>query len=218
MAMEGRRLGPVEVDAHARDASPPEHERQSRNINEPASLPFMEGVAERVLRIAEQSEASVAQIAHSIRCLRAARGGTSGTSQTAASHLAHHRLKSVPLADAHRALLEAVARSEEAVAAAVGTAAERMLELEIHRANFRRCKAAMEERAQDKVASKTGVLKQAREVVAKLGRLGVLEGHWSTVTSSTAEKIAAMILADNAAAGLGSPDNPRMDWKKGAAK
>lgn len=218
MLMKDRRLGPVGVDARVHDARPTEHNLQCRDNNQPANLPFMESVAEAVLRVAERCEDSVAQIAYSIRCLQAARGGTSGTSQTAASHLAHHRLKSVPLATAHRTLLEAVARSEETAAAAVGTAAERMLELEIHRANLRRCEAAIEERARDKVESKSGVLAQARRVVAKLGRLGVLEGHWSTVTSATAEKMAAMILADNAAAGLGLPDNPRKDWKRRAAK
>lgn len=179
-----------------------------------ADLAMMAGVSEVLLAAAEQCDEDVAKIAHDIRCLRAARGGTGGTSQTAANHLAHHRLKSVPLADARRSLLEAVFKTQDALKPLLIVTAKKLLELEIHRANLQRCDAAIERDAEEKAASKAGVLTQARHVVTKLARRGVLEGHWSTIRPETIDKIADLIMADNVAAGVGSPDHPREDWKR----
>jgi len=179
-----------------------------------ANLPVLADVSEAVLRAAEQCEGEVAAAAYFIRCQRAARGGTSGTSQTAAVHLAHHRLKSVPLDDAYRALQETIYRAEEALRAPMRETLDKLLKLEIHRANLARCEAAIEQRARDKTADRTGVLSQARRVVESLGRLGVMEGHWSTISTATIREFHALIMADNAAAGVGSPDAPRKDWKR----
>lgn len=185
---------------------------------EEAPLPMMADVSEIVMRAAAVCEGEAAQVVHAIRCLRAARGGTSGASQTAATHLAHHRLKSVPLADAKRALEESIFRTEDGLKPLLHSVVERLLTLEIHQANLRRCEEAIERRAQDKGASGAGVLPQARRVVDSLGRMGVMEGHWSTVSRTTIEKMFALIMADNVAAGVGSPDQPRMDWKRGVSE
>lgn len=215
MSMEEDRREPVNPVVREECADENKRDDLPGQAGDAPAFAAVNGASEIVLRVAEECEDSVAQIAHAIRCLRAARGGTSGTSQTAANHLAHPRLKSVPLEDAHMSLQEAVARCEGAVKAAVGTALQSILELEIQRANLRRCEIAVERRARSKAADQTGVLVQARRVVTKLNRMGIAEGHWSTVSSRTIEKFAAMMMADNVAAEVGSPDSPRMDWKRG---
>ena len=214
MSMEEDRREPVNPVAREECADENKYDSVCGQAGETPAFPAIDGASEIVMRAAEECEDSVAQIAHAIRCLRAARGGTSGTSQTAANHLAHPRLKSVPLEDAYMSLQEAVARCEGKVKVEVRTALQSILELEIQRASLRRCEVAMERRARSKAADKSGVLAQARRVVAKLNRLGIAEGHWSTVSPRTIEKFAAMIKADNIAADVGSPDSPRMDWKR----
>lgn len=214
MSTQEDRREPVNPVAREERADENKHKALGGRAGAAPAFSAFGDASEIVLRVAEECEDSVAQIAHAIRCLRAARGGSSGTSQTAANHLVHPRLKSVPLEDAHLALTEAVARCEGAMKVAVGDAVQSILEFELQCANLRRCEIAVERRTQSKAADKTGVLVQARRVVAKLNRLGIAEGHWSTVNSQTIEKFAAMMMADNIAAEVGSPDSPRMDWKR----
>lgn len=176
-------------------------------------LSVLEDASEVVLRAAERCEDEVAEHAHIIRCLRASRGGTSGTSQTARTQLRHHRLKAMALEDAHLTLTQAIYNKEDKLKPLLRDVLDKLLELEIHRANLARCEEAIEQRAKEKAAEESGVLVQASRVVASLARRGVQEGHWSTVSAASIEKIRALIMEDNAAAGLGSPDKPREDWK-----
>jgi hypothetical protein len=214
MTMEERQRELVNPGMRHERAGLEDSSGHKRAGDDPSDLPFMAKASELVLGLAEECEESVAGIAHDIRCLRAARGGTGGTSQTAAAHLAHPRLKSTPLEDAYTSLQEGVARSEEVATEAVAIAVKRILELEIQRASLRRCELAVAQRRESKIADQSGVLAQARRVVAQLSRLGVAEGHWSTVSRPTIEKIFALIMADNIAAEVGSPSNPKMDWKR----
>lgn len=214
MSMEEGRRESVNAVAREERAEKIKHDDLFGHPGDAPAFSPIERASEILLRVAEECEGSVAQIAHEIRCLRAARGRNSGTSQTAAAHLAHPRLKSVPLEVAHSSLQEAVARCEGAAKVTVGKALQSLLELEVQRASLRRCEIAIERQAQSKAADKSGVLAQARQVVAKLNRLGIAEGHWSTVSRRTIEEFAAMMKADNVAAGVGSPDSPRMDWKR----
>ena len=183
------------------------------NADRTTIQPVLEDASEVVLRAAERCEDEVAAIAHKIRCLRASRGGTSGTSQTARTQLRHHRLKAMALEDAHHTLTEAICKKEDKLKPLLRDALYKLLDLEIHRANLARCEEAIEQRAKEKAAEESGVLVQARRVVASLARRGVQEGHWSTVSAASIEKMRVLIMEDNAAAGFGSADNPREDWK-----
>ncbi|AOR76445.1 hypothetical protein [Novosphingobium resinovorum] len=204
--------------AHEGDAMNP-HEAVHHCDDDPAAPSFTMEASAILLRAAERCGEDLAQTAHDVRCLQAARGGNGATSQTAALHLAHHRLKAVDLQKAHGMIEKNIAQTEAALAPLVAQALEKMLDLEVYRADLERCEIALERRENNRsVYNEFRILEQARSVVGRLARLGVQEGHWSTVTRRTLEKIAAMILADNEAAGFGSPDNPRMDWKRNEAE
>ena len=121
----------------------------------------------------------------------------------------------MPLKVARRSLSTALARAEAALAALLAQVLKKQLEVEIYRADLLRCEAAIErQRENRKVYKEFKILPIARGVIARLARRGIMESHWSTVRRETLDKIADLLLADNAAAGVGSPDNPRTDWKK----
>lgn len=199
------------------ETAPPQQDGADLNTNGSATLATLLALSEIARKIGERCGGVLAEMSHDIRCLRAARGGTSGTSQTAAAHLAHHDLKSVPLEDAHLAKSVALARAEAELASLLTQTLEKQLEVEIYRNDLSRCEAAMERQKERRAVYKEfRVLAQARSVVARLADHGIMEGHWSTVTHQTLNRIADLLREDNVAAGVGSPDNPRMDWKKGA--
>ena len=164
-----------------------------------------------ILEVAMTCENEVAAKAHRVRCLRAARGGTSNTSQTAARFLAHPRLKSVLLANEHRALLHCAAKAQEALRPLMVEVINKMLQVELYLADVQRCEDAIAGKHLREIAQKeTGLWPEARCVVSRLAAAGIQEGHWSTITRATEQRIIALLQADNASAGVGSPDDPQM--------
>lgn len=169
-------------------------------------------VGDLVQAIACRCNERVAAMAHRIACLRAARGGTSDTSQTAGKCLKHPRTKAVALTNEHRSILKALADAQEELGPLLVATLGKMLEVDFYKADLLRCEDAKARKdAEDAEYKLTGMMPEARAAVATLGRLGIREGHWSTMTRPTAEKIAALILADNAEADVGSPDDPRIN-------
>lgn len=170
-----------------------------------------EGV-EWLLALAEQANTKVAKSAHRAGCLRAARGGSSHVSHNSRRNLVHPRMKAGILDNDHFALLTRIADTQEELAPLLVASVEKVLELDLYKADLQRCEDAMQRQRQDRAEIKlSGIYPEAREVVARLAVRGIREGHWSTVTSGTIEKIAALILADSAEAGFGSPDNPKVE-------
>ena len=191
---------------------PEEVGRVQLNSDGSVTMASLEELSTWVLDVAATCGSEVAEKARYVRQLRAARGGESNTSQTAGRFLAHPRLKSVTLTNDHRALLERVAKAQEALRPLMLAAIRKMLELELHLADLRRCEDAIEgKRLRDMEQSDTCICPEARSVVSRLGRAGVREGHWSTVTRATEDQIAQLILTDNLLAGVGSPDDPQMN-------
>lgn len=204
---------PANVAAHQKEDPEilEEAGRVQLNADGSVTMEALDELSTWVLDIAATCGSEVAGKARYVRQLRAARGGTSNTSQTAGRFLAHPRLKSVTLTNDHRALLERVAKAQEALRPLMVAAISKMLELELHLADLRRCEDAIEgKRLRDMEQSDTCIWPEARSVVSRLGRAGVREGHWSTVTRATEDQIAQLILTDNLLAGVGSPDDPQM--------
>ncbi|MFK3889201.1 hypothetical protein [Sphingomonas sp. NPDC079357] len=208
-----RGRGPANVAAHQNEDPEilEEAGRVQLNADGSVTMEALDELSTWVLGIAATCGSEVAEKARYVRQLRAAKGGTSNTSQTAGRFLAHPRLKSVTLTNDHRALLERVAKAQEALRPLMVAAISKMLELELHLADLRRCEDAIEgKRLRDMEQSYTCIWPEARSVVSRLGRAGVREGHWSTVTRATEDQIAQLILTDNLLAGVGSPDDPQM--------
>jgi hypothetical protein len=123
----------------------------------------------------------------------------------------HPRTKAVTLANEHRSILKHLTDAQEELGPLLVAAIGKVLEIDFYKADLARCEEAQaRKRAEDAEYDASKIWPEARAAVAHLGRLGVREGHWSTLTRATAEKIAALILADNAAAGVGSPDDPQI--------
>ena len=184
----------------------------STTLNADGSV-AIESIAEGsdwVLSLARRCGENVAAMAHRVACLRAARGGTSNLSQTAGKCLQHPRTKAVTLANEHRSIVKHLADAEEELAPLLVAAIGKVLEIDLYKADLLRCDEALaRKRTEDADQRASGIWPEARAAVALLARLGIREGHWSTLTRATAERIAALILADNASAGVGSPDDPR---------
>lgn len=196
------------MDNQARSHS---HEGVSLTADGAVTVAVMEDLGDLVLTVAQRCEDKVAATAHRVACLRAARGGTSGSSQTAGTCLAHPRTKAVSLANEHRSILAHLADAQEELATLMVATIGKILEVDLYKADLVRCEAAQaRKRREDEERKLSGLWPEARAIVATLARLGVREGHWSTLTRATEEKIAALILADNMAAGVGSPDDPRI--------
>lgn len=204
---------PATVAAHQNEDSEilEEAGRVQLNADGSVTMKALDELSTWVLDIAATCGSEVAEKARYVRQLRAARGGTSNTSQTAGRFLAHPRLKSVTLTNDHRALLQRAAKAQEALRPLLVAAIGKMLELELYLADIKRCEDAIEGKSiGDIEQSDTGIWPEARSVVSRLGRAGVREGHWSTVTRATEDRIAQLILTDNLLAGVGSPDDPQM--------
>ena len=217
MNEEERGREPARVAAHLNEyrAIPQEAGRVHLNTDGSVTMTSLDELSTWVLDLAATCGDEVAEKARYVRQLRAARGGPSNTSQTAGRFLAHPRLKSVTLTNDHRALLQRAAKAQEALRPLLVAAIGKMLELELHLADLQRCEDAIEgKRIGDIEQSDTGIWPEARTVVSRLARAGVREGHWSTVTPATEDRIAKLILTDNLLAGVGSPDDPQMtvDW------
>jgi len=163
-----------------------------------------------VLSLARRCGKNVASMAHRVASLRAARGGISNMSLTAGKCLQHPRTKAVTLANEHRSIVKHLADAQEELGPLLVVAIGKVLEIDLYKADLLRCEEALaRKRTEDAEQRASGLWPEARAAVALLARLGVREGHWSTLTQATAERIAALILADNASAGVGSPDEPR---------
>jgi hypothetical protein len=186
-------------------------ERVDLNANGSAEVPSLNELGEWVMALAERCGGNVAAMARKIACLRAARGGTSDTSQTALTCLRHPRIKAVTLANEHRSILKHLADAQEELQPLLVATISKVLEIDLYTADLLRWEEAQaRKKAADALHKESGILPEARASVAMLARLGILEGHWSTMTRATAEKVAALLLADNAAAGFGSPDDPQI--------
>jgi hypothetical protein len=206
---------PISTGASARPDCPDQktvHAGHVRLNNDGSvTMPMMEEGTDWMLDIANQCSAKVAAMVERIRCLRAARGGVSNTSQTAGKFLANPRIKSVTLKNSHRSILKKVADTEEELQPMLVATISKTLELELYKADLQRFEDAIEgKRLEDADQELIKIWPEARAVVTRLAWMGVLEGHWSTVSLTTLDKIKALIFADNAAAGAGSPDDPRI--------
>lgn len=181
------------------------------NTDGSVTVPAMQEVTDWFLDISMRCKGKVADMTNRIRCLRAARGGTSNASQTAGKFLAHPRIKSVTLTNDHRSILKTIAEAEEEPRPMMTATIEKILELELYKADLERCEDAIEgKRLEDEDQTLTAIWPEARAVVTLLSRMGVREGHWSTLSRATTEKIAGLIFADNTAANAGSPIDPRV--------